>query len=398
MLSLFLFYAFRGLGDNVGDVRYYYVPAGESYVEGVDPSVINWEHPPLAKYIIGFSMLLFSDVKIVSMVFALIGLLFLLLIVKIVFNKFLALFTVLLIVFDGTFIMVSTSGILDVFMLTFTVVAVYFLTRYFFLEDYRLIIIFMIGLFSGLSVACKWSLIPLLFMVFTLLSYFTFKRDHLSGGSYTGSLAKISIFIVTMSSMYLLSYIMFFIHGNSMFDFLVLQAKMVSYHRSINAPTLWTSMNGLLKLFSNLAVFKAFYVEEFLTTTKNATPYIYAKEAEYAGIHVYLYLGLGGLARLFFIPSFIYVLSKFRKVQSIERIRLVYVLLLALSSMLICLSSNLDWYIYDTLPFWYMLVGATLFSVENVKLRKFLMIILFSLNAVSIMFLKLECNVIDFFI
>lgn len=45
-----------------------YSYAGYTYIKGEDPTVINFEHPPLAKYVLGFSLLLFGNPVILNLV------------------------------------------------------------------------------------------------------------------------------------------------------------------------------------------------------------------------------------------------------------------------------------------------------------------------------------------
>lgn len=45
-----------------------YAYAGTAYAKGEDPTTINFEHPPLAKYLFGFSYLLFGNVNVLSLV------------------------------------------------------------------------------------------------------------------------------------------------------------------------------------------------------------------------------------------------------------------------------------------------------------------------------------------
>lgn len=46
-----------------GDAYSYYIPAGIAYVRGALPNTINFEHPPLAKYIIGTFAIYFGRVS-----------------------------------------------------------------------------------------------------------------------------------------------------------------------------------------------------------------------------------------------------------------------------------------------------------------------------------------------
>ena len=136
-----------------GDSYQYYVPAGLEYISGRLPSSLNPEHPPLAKYIIGFFALYSGGPVVGTILFsAMSGGLAFLLSRKLTSNSRWALVAVWFMAFDQVNILISSDPMLEIFMLFFALLGVYCT-----LTATRPVHFAATGLMLGFAVACKWS-------------------------------------------------------------------------------------------------------------------------------------------------------------------------------------------------------------------------------------------------
>ena len=140
-----------------------YSVAGYLYAKGEDPTKYNFQHPPLIKYLFGFSILLVGNPFYVQIIFGLM-LLFLtyLLGTKILKNRLLALVPVLLLLIDPLFGSQMTETLLDPGQAVFALGYITLMLLY--PESYILQ-----GLVLGLFVASKfWStVIIFVFLIYT---------------------------------------------------------------------------------------------------------------------------------------------------------------------------------------------------------------------------------------
>jgi hypothetical protein len=97
----------------------YYISAGTAYVTGALPDSTNPEHPPLAKYIIGFFNVYLGNATLGSVVFGLLGAAAAFLISrKLNLNREWATVTVWLLAFDSVSISTAIYPVLDGFMIS----------------------------------------------------------------------------------------------------------------------------------------------------------------------------------------------------------------------------------------------------------------------------------------
>jgi len=147
----------------------FYVPAAQQILAtGIDPNV---EHPPLVKLILAGSLALFGDNpltwRLPSVVFGLAGMAFFYFIVlELSKSKKLAAFSAALLGFDPLHVLMSRTGMLDIFMLTFAFGGCYFLLKRNWTWG---------GVLFGLGIASKWpALLP-----FVAVSAFLFLRKKI---------------------------------------------------------------------------------------------------------------------------------------------------------------------------------------------------------------------------
>lgn len=130
----------------------YYIPAGMAYIRGTLPDTVNFEHPPLAKYVIGFFALCLNSPNFASLLFgALTTITALALARTLIPEKSWAWTIVWLLTFDQINISISIDPMFDVFALFFALLGMYILLK----AKNRVSYAICGGVF-GLALASKW--------------------------------------------------------------------------------------------------------------------------------------------------------------------------------------------------------------------------------------------------
>ena len=215
-----------------------YALAGWRYIHGANPSTINFEHPPLAKYFIGVSEMLFGNPLILSLIFSSLSLIFLYFIARNIIKYFpFTLIPVLMLSMDKLYMEFSSTSLLDIYLVFFSLLSIYFLVR----SRDQLIFRPLIYLSAGLAIACKWSGI---FLFIAFLIYFTATKDK---NEFKFLPAGILISLLT----YISTYTVFFLSANTLVDFFKLQIDMYNFQHFMRfergtPPPLWIFMNFLI--------------------------------------------------------------------------------------------------------------------------------------------------------
>lgn len=200
--------------NSIGDDGLY-TYAGWEYLTGHDPTLLNAEIPPLGKYVIGLSILIFGNQNIFALVSGLFVLGAFFALNKIVFqDSFLAFLPVYLLSFDPLFYTQLQSTYLDLFYLSFLL-----LTFIFFLKE-RFIIA---AIFLGCMIATKTSIVTFLLVVATQMLYLFYMKHKVKIIPYIFSL------VISMG-IFLLTYAVFFVHGNSLQKFLGVQKWIYNFY------------------------------------------------------------------------------------------------------------------------------------------------------------------------
>lgn len=201
----------------------------------------EWTHPPLAKEIMVFSMLITHSNN--AWAYRLPGVLFGILSVYLVYllglklfkNKTAALISGFVFSIDGLNFVQSRTGMNDIYHVCFMLVSILFiLNRKFFLS----------AVFWGLALSSKWAAIYLLPMYFVMAFYFfaTLKSKMQQLRFYFGKIILIgAYFIFIPPFIYLLSYLPFFLPGHTFEQFIQLQQQMWWYHTNLKATHDYTS-------------------------------------------------------------------------------------------------------------------------------------------------------------
>ena len=93
-----------------------YALAGWRYITGNTPDTINFEHPPLAKYLIGLSELVFKNQAMMSLIFSIMTLFLVYLISKKILHIFpFTILPILILSMDKMYIQFSSFSMLDIY-------------------------------------------------------------------------------------------------------------------------------------------------------------------------------------------------------------------------------------------------------------------------------------------
>lgn len=198
------------LGD---DGLYTYV--GWQYIHGADPTLLNAEIPPLGKYLIGLSILIFGNQNIFALIsglFVLVGFFFL---NKLIFkDNLFALIPVFLLSFDPLFYTQLRAPFLDLLYLGFLV-----MTFYFFLKE-RFILS---AVFLGAMIATKASASTFVIVSATMLLYLFFMK-------HTEQIKRFVFSLFASIGVFLLTYIVYFVQGHSLMEFAKVQKWIINFY------------------------------------------------------------------------------------------------------------------------------------------------------------------------
>lgn len=195
--------------------------ASEAYIRGVDPILINSEHTPLGKYLIGFSYSLFQTESVVIVFFATLSLWAIWLLGKQVFgDRVLALIPVALFSTEELFrSQLRVTPLLDIIQLPHIL-----LSLYFFIVEYKRGRFLWTSLAIGLAAATK-SVVPAILLVLTFGIFFLIQREWKKG-------LKLIPWLCISLSVLMVSYIRTFMNGYTIFDFFGFQKWILLYQQS----------------------------------------------------------------------------------------------------------------------------------------------------------------------
>lgn len=199
-----------------------YALAGWLYIHGMSPSEINFEHPPLGKYFIGISEILFHNPNAMNALFGLATLLVLyLLSIRLLGKTYFALFPVYILSMDKLFL--SSSKVkLDIYSTFFVVLSV--LVFLYATRNHKLFPL--LSAIIGFGIASKWEVAFILpaFMIFLILN-----RD-LKGLTYL--IASLPIAFFAYSS----TYLVYFLNGHNFIDFFNLHVFILNFFSGMSYP------------------------------------------------------------------------------------------------------------------------------------------------------------------
>lgn len=194
-----------------------YTYAGWKYVQGHDPTLLNAEIPPYGKYLIGLSIMIFQNHNIFALltgIFALIG--FYVMNTQVFQNKKVAIIPVALFSLEPLFYKQLSMPLLDLLYL-----GLLFFTLYFFLKKLYI----PSAIFLGLMAATKASIATFGLVIFVCLFTLLLQKQWKQLRHYLFSL----VFAV---GTFMLTYLQFFLLGNTVKDLLGVQKWIVNFYAS----------------------------------------------------------------------------------------------------------------------------------------------------------------------
>jgi 4-amino-4-deoxy-L-arabinose transferase-like glycosyltransferase len=191
-----------------------YAYAGWKYAKGASPDEINFEHPPLAKYLIGLSILVFNNPNVPSVVLGILSLLVLYELSKKLFGASLfALVPMYMLSLERIFIQFSSTSMLDIYLVFFLLLSALLL---FHADSSPRLVVGAIAL--GLATACK---LTAALAVPSLAIGVIWNRKN--------SVKSLLGVMLVAALTYCVSYTQFFLLGHSLTDFFELQWKMLMF-------------------------------------------------------------------------------------------------------------------------------------------------------------------------
>lgn len=299
---------------------------------------IDWLHPPLAKYFQALSIAMFGVTAVAwrlpSVIFSLFTLIVFYFMVRFLGQNFLfkkesnikkldlsinlSLIACFFLSLDGLFLVQSRIAMNDIFVLFFTLMAIFIYVIY--LVNKKSLMLLVSGALFGLALASKWS--ALWILLFLLIKELLMLK----------SVKKIPFLLfsllLTPAFIYLLVYLPMFWQGQNLSDFFVLQ-KTILLSQLTNPNTHLYSSSPLIWIFNLRPVW---YFTSPLSTFWSAN--IYALENPLLGF----YMLIAFFASIFFLMK--------HKLSVLAHKNIYFILLLYLSSFL-------PWIIFSRIMFFY---------------------------------------------
>lgn len=223
-----------------------YTYAGYKYIKGLNPILLNPEAPPLGKYLIGLSILLFNNQRVVSLIISIFSLLLIFLLIYINISSIAAaslavFFTSINTLFADQFI---HSPQLDIFQLFFLLLFSLFFTIFQKLKNYKYL--FFAGFFFGGFISIKFFLMYFSLINASLIIYYFFKKQTIKK-----ALTQIVIINGIGLIIYVLTYFRYFILGGTIRSFLGTQKWIVLFYSSSQIDITKLLGNYLSLIFFN---------------------------------------------------------------------------------------------------------------------------------------------------
>lgn len=226
-----VYHAFTAKGYINGNIE-----AWEYWTTPPKGVAFEWTHPPLAKEIMAFSMMILNSrdpwaYRLPGVFFGVIAVyLVYLLALQIFHNSNTALFSSFLFSIDGINFVQSRTGMNDIYMVTFILFCILFFLK----KRYLLSSVFL-----GLALSSKWSAIYVLGFI-ALYTTFVLHENRLQltdllQKNLLKTFSVISFFIFIPLFIYLLTYLPFFMLGHTIQQFKELHQQMWWYHTGLRA-------------------------------------------------------------------------------------------------------------------------------------------------------------------
>lgn len=195
--------------------------ASGAYIRGVDPILINSEHTPLGKYMIGVFIVLFKNDRVPMLVFAVLTLVSMYILARTILpTSALALIPVVFFVFEPLFLnQLKYVPLLDLVQLPFIL-----LTLVAFLRESQKDRYLWTSVFLGFTAATK-TIVPAVILVGVfLVTFLVFKKFQ--------SIVKLLVYLPIAAAIFIISYLKTFLDGYTFWQFLGFQKWIFAYQKS----------------------------------------------------------------------------------------------------------------------------------------------------------------------
>jgi len=235
-----------------------YIKAGLKYLRGIPPHLFNYEHPPLAKYIIGLFAI--KNIQVLLPIIAITLTVLLIMFMAYYFLKeyFRALMLLGIILTDTLIINMLFFNLLDQIALLFSSASLYFILKYL-LQDSKKYPLYIFGILMGLAIASKWSSLYILVPVIISMSYL--RHDFIK---------RMPLVILMAFMTYSATFIVDFIKGGILL-YIKHNIDMLNYMIWRHALTIPLIINGFLTLICKMSFWSYEYHENLTLTIINST-------------------------------------------------------------------------------------------------------------------------------
>lgn len=209
--------------------------AGGAYVQGVSPILIAPDTPPLGRYIIGFSGIVFNNVNIQNLFFVIGSLIMLYKVGQQVFgNRLLSLIPVFFLSFEPFFLnQINYTPLLDVMQLFFLLCSFYFFNTTFFNKNNHWQAFIIASFFLGCFIATKFYITGITIIAAWIGTLLILRK--------TKECIRLLITLPISIFVLLLTYVRVLFDNYSLFKFLGIQKYVFFYHKSqlIHPFSIW---------------------------------------------------------------------------------------------------------------------------------------------------------------
>jgi len=202
-----------------------YTHIGIEYIKGVDPTTQNFEIPPLGKYLIGSSVVIFFNQRIFSLIFALFCLLLIFYLVYInTHSIFPSLLATSLTMTSWFFLdQIVNAPQMEIFQLFFLLCLFLFFSLYEKKTKKRYLIL--AGLSAGGFLSIKFFFVHYFLLMIMFTSYYFISKKKLRKILIDLSVINLFIFLI-----YVGYYYRFFLLGESVIEFLQIQKWIIGFY------------------------------------------------------------------------------------------------------------------------------------------------------------------------
>lgn len=232
-----------------------YSHAGYEYIKGKNPILLNPEAPPLGKYLIGLSIILFNNQRVISIITAFLCLLLIFIITKkITHSNLFSSIAVLLTTTNTLFTdQITHTPQLEIFQLFFILLFIFIFSI--FKEKNRYQFLILSGAILGFSLSIKVFFLNYILVNSWLLIYYLFKKEKIKI-----IIKELVLLNIIALFSFTLTYIMYFVHDGTLRSFLGTQKWIFHFYQqsSINIGKLLGSYLNLI-LFNKWKVWSEGY-------------------------------------------------------------------------------------------------------------------------------------------